>query len=1000
MKKGSKLAARFNFINIILIVFILVLTIVVCGAMIYTLADRAAIGYARTYTMESVDILGSYLNKEISLIRQAAQSSVIREWFADENNPEKKEQAFQKMILFADMLEINGLHFVITDSLNEYSIDADAPFQNFKPTRTLASVNGYDNWFFEATGSMFDFTMDLAVRPGTDSFNLWINHKVMQDGRVVGIFSSALDFDEIFQDLFGLYEGQNVRGLVIDYRGIVQIDSALSKEELISGGPSSHILSVNTETNFVSVINNNYLRNPAIFYGRRTEPEVIRLTGGGYRYLSIAPIPFTNWLAITFYDTGALFDITTFLPPVSAVVLAFIIYLIISQVIIRRMVFKPLGLFTQSVAISDYETDKIYGLSRDDEIGELARTAKESWDNLRELTIELKIAADEAESANVSKSAFLAKMSHEIRTPMNVILGITEILMQNNKFDATTNEELATIYNSCDMLLSIINDILDLSKIEAGKLEVFPAKYELASLIHDSAVLNIMRTGSKPIEFKLTVDEKLPAILIGDELRIKQILSNILSNAFKYTDRGRVDLSFYGEEAESDDVMILVFSVRDTGHGLTKDEISKMFDEYSRFNLGLKRRIEGTGLGMNITQNLLRMMNGTITVESEPNKGSTFFVRIPQGKINDAVLGPELVNKLQEFRLDGIKHIKKANITYEPMPYGKILIVDDVESNLFVAKGLMIPYELVIETVTSGFLAIDKIKSGNTYDIIFMDHMMPKMDGIQATGYIRNEGYTGTIIALTANAVVGQADMFLLNGFDDFISKPIDIRRLNTLLRKYIRDIQPQEVLDAAKHHIGQLANLPDNDISPDNVSRQLAEFFVLDAKKVVSVMENTLNQKEPLTDEDIVLYTTSVHAMKSILNILGEPELSSFAASLERAGQSKDIPAIKEQTAEFSSGLQKVIEKFDIKNHDDHENVPKNINENYDKLKEKLTVIKIAFEMYDRKTAKEELAELRKETWLPKINELLGTMAEQLLSGDIDGLSASVESIEKESDR
>jgi len=572
---------------------------------------------------------------------------------------------------------------------------------------------------------------------------------------------------------------------------------------------------------------------------------------------------------------------------------------------------------------------------------------------------------------------------------MNAILGITEILLQEDKFDARTNEELTTIYNSCDMLLSIINDILDLSKIEAGKLKVVPAKYELASLIHDAAVLNVMRTGSKPIEFKLSVDEKIPSTLIGDELRIKQILNNLLSNAFKYTDEGSIELSFSTEvDEKGENEIILLFTVNDTGHGMSEDEVKLMFDEYSRFHHGKRRTIEGTGLGMNITRNLLRLMNGTISVQSELDKGSKITVRLPQGKTDKSIIGKELAETLQEFRLSGIRQISKANITYEPMRYGKVLIVDDVESNLFVAKGLMTPYELTIETVTSGLLAIEKVKDGNVYDIIFMDHMMPKMDGIEATKIIRDLGYKNPIVALTANAVVGQADIFLSNGFDDFVSKPVDIRRLNSMLIKYIRDKQPPEVLVNASLY---KSNSKMENLALEGISPRLIEFFMLDANRAIQVLEEMLNKKEPYSEEDYVLYTTTVHAMKAALANIGEKDLSSVAKSLEQAGNNMEKEVIDSQTLPFVNNLREIIAKHALfEGYDKNEEVETD----YTYLQKELDVIIKACDSFDNRTAKEAIAELRNRTWSAQINKLLSIMAEQLLSGDSDGVIESAKKI------
>ncbi|MCL2703356.1 MAG: ATP-binding protein [Defluviitaleaceae bacterium] len=565
---------------------------------------------------------------------------------------------------------------------------------------------------------------------------------------------------------------------------------------------------------------------------------------------------------------------------------------------------------------------------------------------------QLEAALEQALLASQTKSTFLANMSHEIRTPMNAILGITDILMHSEAIPAEVEEGLEKIYNSCDMLLGIINDILDFSKIEAGKLDIMPAPYNVASLINDSAQLNMMRIGEKPIRFELQVDENLPVKLIGDELRIKQILNNLLSNAFKYTDTGKVTLGIKPEAREQkpetgNNEVILVLSVRDTGCGMTENQLSRLFIEYSRFNEGAYHAVEGTGLGLAITRRLTDLMNGEINVESEQGRGSLFTVRLPQEKTADSVLGSEIAQKLQEFRINHI-HSKHGRIMRESMPYGSVLIVDDVETNLYVAEGLMKPYKLRIETAISGRDAIDKIRDGSGYDVIFMDHMMPEMDGIETAKHLRDSGYSGSIVALTANAVVGQSEMFLMNGFNDFISKPIDIRQLDSLLNKLIRDKQPPEVIEAARQQLKNSnggAAINGND--KHQITPLLIESFIRDSRKTLATLDEICKKTGWVnSEEDLRMYTIFIHGIKSSLWNIGETTLSETAESLEKAGRSKNTDMLTASTHEFLSKLRMLLEKTDAK----RENNANGADENIEELREKLLSIGEMCAEYDRK--------------------------------------------------
>jgi len=399
---------------------------------------------------------------------------------------------------------------------------------------------------------------------------------------------------------------------------------------------------------------------------------------------------------------------------------------------------------------------------------------------------QIAVLKEEAENFAKTKSDFLAKMSHEIRTPMNVVLGVTDVNLQKKDLSEEYRDSFEKIYSASDLLMHIINDILDLSKIEAGKMELKITKYEMASLISDVVNQNKIMFAEKTIAFSLEVAEDIPMELYGDEFRIRQILNNIISNAFKYTEKGGVSLSFTCEEINPNEIN-LVFRVSDTGQGLSTEQIDLIFDEYARFNKDKNHAIAGTGLGLPITYNLVNMMNGEIDIESKVGIGSTFIIRFPQKKAGNTLFGHELAEKFKSFQLSDISREKKAKLVREAMPYGRVLVVDDIITNIEVAKLLLKPYEMDVDEADSGIQAINKIKDGEVYDIIFMDYMMPEIDGIEATKTIRAMGYKKPIIALTANAVIGQEELFARNGFDGFVSKPIDIRQLNDVLKKYVK---------------------------------------------------------------------------------------------------------------------------------------------------------------------------------------------------------------------
>jgi len=605
--------------------------------------------------------------------------------------------------------------------------------------------------------------------------------------------------------------------------------------------------------------------------------------------------------------------------------------------------------------------------------------------DLREMT-KLMDEKENAEQLSRHKNAFLANISHEIRTPMNVILGITEIQLQNENNSMETKEALTNIYNSGYLLLKIINNILDLSKIEAGRLNLELVNYNVSDLVNDTLNMFVMHYDNKPIHFVIHADENIPVSLFGDDLRIKQILNNLLTNAFKYTDQGEIIFSVLAEMENTkvkinNNKVTLIFRVQDTGQGMTKEQLDELFEEYTRFNKDANHAIEGIGLGMPITKYLVNMMEGDISVDSEPGKGSTFTVRLPQGIVDSTPLGYEAAEKLKKFRIGQSSTVLNLpQIEREYMPYGRILIVDDVETNLYVARGLMDLYGLSTETVTSGFEAVERINAGCIYDIVFMDHFMPKMDGIQATKIIRDIGYQRPIVALTANAMIGQAEIFIEKGFNGFISKPIDVRQLDAILNTFVRDTQSQQVVEAARKLKAKLKNSSVK-LKQTNFDEKLNQAFLKETEKAIEVLKKLLENNFKRQD-DLQSYIIKVHSMKSALENMYETGHATLAANLEKAGLEKNLAVIKSETHVFIEALESLAKKY--KANEKEETVyPDGMElsaEDAGFLWEKLTIIKAACKTFDRKEAKTALEELKKKIWPRRINSNLNEISVHLL--------------------
>ncbi len=634
----------------------------------------------------------------------------------------------------------------------------------------------------------------------------------------------------------------------------------------------------------------------------------------------------------------------------------------------------------------------------------------------------LLLAKQEVEHAAQMKSDFLANVSHEIRTPMNAVIGMAEMALRE-ELPAEARNYVSQIISSGKTLLTIINDVLDFSKIEAGKMSVEEEEYEIMSMINDVANIINTRIGDKDLELILDIDPDLPRIIVGDINRLKQVIINLANNAVKFTKEGQVMLKISFQRKSKEEILLAV-SVKDTGIGIKREDIDKLFEAFQQLDSKRNRNVEGTGLGLTISQRLVSLMGGEIWVESTYGKGSTFSFAVPQ-KIVDATPSASVKNKnsvsvaglvsngfmrnhmerdmnhlgvcyrtlesedelylleernikylfigqkmyskkvedflknhsditgvlMIDFRNEKKSNIKNLLVIRKPVyvlniaallngedvisvlsrgsfdefefiaPEAEVLIVDDNVINLTVAEGLLKPLHMKIDKATGGKQAVEMI-SEKMYDIIFMDHMMPEIDGIEATHIIRRlhpEYDNVPIIALTANAVSGVKDMFIEEGMNDFVAKPIEMRTILSKLRTWLPKEKVQKVYNNSTSEeeaevenieIVESGNKVKNTIDIEGLDTDMAlqllgteELFWRVLKDYYQVIEKKASLiKELEKNEDWQRYTIEVHALKSASKQIGATDLSEKALEMERAGNAKDAALIHKNTDEMLS--------------------------------------------------------------------------------------------------
>ena len=533
--------------------------------------------------------------------------------------------------------------------------------------------------------------------------------------------------------------------------------------------------------------------------------------------------------------------------------------------------------------------------------------------------------AREAEAAAQAKEDFLANMSHEIRTPMNAITGMVELALRSDELPDQEREYLYNIRVAGEELVTIIEDILDVTKIRSGTLEIMEEEYAITSLVHDVVNTTQIMLGEKQVVLLVDMNPAIPSRLRGDDVRIKQVMMNLLSNAAKYTEKGTIHLAvdFIPVDGENKEIDLKV-CVTDTGIGIAQDQLKDLFTKFRQADSSRNREKGGSGLGLVLSKRLLDLMRGTIFAKSVQGKGSEFTFTVRQQVIDEKPCietDPQLVfqpsSNQRDSAVAGVRKRKKEDLhTTFTAPHATILLVDDNKVNLKVAEGLLRPYQMHIDTADSGWLAIDMMQN-QAYDLVFMDHMMPQMDGVEATRIIRSlddERFrTIPIVALSANAVRGARELFLEAGMNDFVPKPIEMRVMDRVLRKWLPDDKIISSRNAEKAiDKGENENVPvPGDMESlswkmegidvavgmqysgddENLYREVLSDYMDTIEEKASVIERAVEK------EDLETYTIEVHSLKSTSKSIGAIELSELAKDLEASGKNSEWGAIIART-------------------------------------------------------------------------------------------------------
>ncbi|MCL1935140.1 MAG: ATP-binding protein [Defluviitaleaceae bacterium] len=819
------------------LISIISIIIIISNYNFNSLRDESARRISRQYGIEVAARFQMYMNPHYVLLHQLAYSYNISAWLNNQSNESYKRDAFDFIRSVHRISPTTYIAFATEETRVSYDFPFYDPymvFEDFVPLYDL--IPGDESkWFYDTRNSEKPFLMNIQNAIGDNTPFLWFNHSIYHREEFVGVVSIGFDFDIFSKNILDNFRSSDIRIYLIDQFGNVRADS--NYDDVWFGKYEEVQIYEISNAPFIQEYLDIHLEQleyyDGIFPNFLISNDSIELESTKYSFATIVPIAGTFWSFVVFSNHETHLNMMN----------------------INFVSFSFLALFICIVIL----------------------TKRVSSSNIK--------------LNNMKKNQFLANMSHEMRTPLSAIVSISEIQLKEQIKDGETREAFLKIKSSADSLVNIINDILDISKLENGKIELLQEQWKIENLIKSIYKIKDIYKDNIETDFNLKLSDNLPMCFFGDFFRINQIINNILSNAFKYTEKGSVSVSISSKQSITDpEIRNLIIKFEDTGYGMTNEQISKLFDDYVRFHENTPRNIEGVGLGMPIVKKLVTHMNGKINVMSKVGEGTKVIVSIPQRVIQKCI---DTDKKIKEDEMKINHNLCFSNV--------RVLAADDIQINLYIISKFLNYYEITTDVVDSGIKVIERIKSGYKYDIIFLDNMMPNLTGIETLKILREIGYKNPVVVLTASATLKEKETFIKLGFDEYISKPIDTNVLHQILVKLIPDeckVIKQNLEDENKDIENEFLEIVQLDFFKTH-----QDFF---EKLQIAISENNIKQAHLLA-----------HTLKGLSGTIKERKLLEIAKNVEYFLSLGIIP-VEEQMdlleKELTHVLNKISEKIPTK--------------------------------------------------------------------------------------